>query len=45
MATKPTPVDDDGEMIIFRMTIRRNGKVIRRADGRPFKLVIRKKSS
>lgn len=31
------------EEVIFRMTIRlRNGRVIRRANGRPFKIAIRK---
>lgn len=34
--------DDDYE-VIFRMTITRNGKRIRRADGKPWKIVIRKK--
>lgn len=30
------------DAVIFRMTITRNGKKIRRADGRPWKIVIRK---
>jgi hypothetical protein len=34
---------ESSEIVIFRMTIRRNGKVIRRPDGRPFKIVLRKK--
>lgn len=29
--------------VIFTMTIRRNGRVIRRANGRPFRIVIRPK--
>lgn len=34
---------DDG-YVIYRMTIRlKNGKVIRRANGRPFRIVIRSK--
>lgn len=35
----------DSEDVIYRMTIRlRNGKVIRRANGRPFRIVIRRKA-
>jgi len=35
---------DEGEYVIYRMTIRlKNGKVIRRANGRPFRIVIRPK--
>lgn len=34
---------DDGE-VIYTMTIRlKNGKVIRRANGRPFRIVVRRK--
>lgn len=31
----------EGTTVIFRMTIKRNGKVCRRPDGRPWKIVIR----
>jgi hypothetical protein len=31
------------EEVIYRMTITRNGKTIRRKDGRPWKIVIRNK--
>lgn len=31
------------EEVIYRMTITRNGKTIRRKDGRPWKIVIRHK--
>lgn len=33
---------EDGE-VIFRMTITVKGRKIRRKDGRPFKIVLRKK--
>ncbi|MFO1417248.1 MAG: hypothetical protein U1E83_01125 [Methylotetracoccus sp.] len=34
---------EDVELVIFRMTIRtKSGKVIRRANGRPFRIVIRR---
>ena len=33
---------EDG-VVIYRMTIRKNGKVIRRKNGRPFRIVIRHK--
>lgn len=34
----------DGFEVIYRMTIRtRSGKVIRRANGQPFRIVIRRK--
>jgi hypothetical protein len=36
--------DFDGEEIIYRMTIRlKSGKVIRRRNGRPFRIVLRRK--
>lgn len=37
--------DDDGslETVIYRMTITRGGKKIRRADGSPWKIVLRSK--
>lgn len=35
------PEDNEYEYI-FRMTIRRNGRVIRRPDGRPFLLRVRR---
>lgn len=35
----------ESEDVIYTMTIRlRNGKVIRRANGRPFRIVIRRKA-
>jgi hypothetical protein len=34
--------DDEGE-VIFRMTITVKGKKIRRKDGKPWKIVLRKK--
>lgn len=34
--------EDDGE-VIFRMTITVKGRKIRRKDGKPFKIVLRKK--
>lgn len=37
---RPTAPATDA--VIFRMTITRNGRKIRRADGRPWKIVIRK---
>ncbi|WP_169800053.1 hypothetical protein [Thauera humireducens] len=37
------PSAEQGD-VIFRMTIRlKNGKVIRRANGRPFRIVVRRK--
>jgi len=37
--------EGEGE-VIYRMTIRtRNGKVIRRANGQPFRIVIRPKAT
>jgi len=37
--------EGEGE-VIYRMTIRtRNGKVIRRANGQPFRIVIRRKAT
>lgn len=33
----------DTEAVIFRMTITRGGKKIRRADGKPWKIVLRNK--
>lgn len=35
----------DAETVIFRMTITRGGKKIRRADGKPWKIVLRNKRS
>lgn len=36
--------DEEGE-VIYRMTIRtRSGKVIRRANGQPFRIVLRRKA-
>lgn len=38
-----SPPDEDGE-VIYTMTIRlKSGKVIRRANGRPFRIVVRRK--
>lgn len=38
------PPDEGGE-VIYTMTIRlKSGKVIRRANGRPFRIVVRRKS-
>lgn len=35
---------DEGCVVIYRMTIRtKSGKVIRRANGQPFRIVIRRK--
>lgn len=34
--------DNIVENVIFRMTITRGGKKIRRADGKPWKIVLRK---
>lgn len=35
---------DSGEEVIYRMTIRtKSGKVIRRANGKPFRIVVRRK--
>jgi len=37
------PPGEDGE-VIYRMTIRlKSGKVIRRPNGRPFRIVVRRK--
>ena len=33
----------DTEEVIYRMTITVKGRVIRRPDGRPFRIVLRKK--
>lgn len=33
----------DPESVIFRMTLTRGGKKIRRADGKPWKIVLRKR--
>ena len=38
---EPFENHDENEEVIFRMTIRRNGRLIRRKDGRPFKIVVR----
>lgn len=44
MTRKRSQDDAEGE-VIYRMTIRlKNGKVIRRANGRPFRIVVRRKS-
>lgn len=32
---------NDFEIVIFRMTITRGGRKIRRADGKPWKIVLR----
>lgn len=37
------PREVEGDIVIFSMTIRRNGKVYRRSNGRPFRIVIRRK--
>ena len=38
-------VPDEGGEVIYTMTIRlRNGKVIRRPNGKPFRIVVRRKS-
>jgi hypothetical protein len=33
----------DAETVIYRMTITRGGKKIRRSDGKPWKIVLRKR--
>lgn len=35
----------DAEQVIFRMTIRVKGRVIRRPNGQPFKIVLRKRKA
>ncbi|CAB3859600.1 hypothetical protein LMG26788_02192 [Achromobacter pulmonis] len=35
----------DTEEVIYRMTITVKGRVIRRPDGRPFRIVLRKKKA
>ena len=35
------PDDFSSESVIFRMTITRGGKKLRRADGKPWKIVLR----
>jgi uncharacterized protein YjhX (UPF0386 family) len=43
MPTGKRPSDEGGE-VIFTMTIRlKSGKVIRRANGKPFRIVVRNK--
>jgi hypothetical protein len=37
--------NDADEMVIFRMTITRGGRKIRRPDGKPWKIVLRKSRS
>ena len=34
---------EEGGVVIYTMTIRRNGRVIRRPNGRPFRIVVRPK--
>lgn len=34
---------EDGGVVIYTMTIRKNGRVIRRSNGRPFRIVVRPK--
>ncbi|MFY2843640.1 hypothetical protein ACOTJF_18285 [Achromobacter ruhlandii] len=36
---------NDTEEVIYRMTITVKGRVIRRSDGRPFRIVLRKKKA
>ncbi len=31
----------DDEKVIYRMTIRKNGRTIRRSNGKPFRIVLR----
>lgn len=39
------PNSSDEEQVIYTMTIRlKSGKVIRRSNGRPFRIVLRQKS-
>lgn len=37
------PESPDFETVIYRMTITRGGKKIRRTDGKPWKIVLRSK--
>lgn len=44
MSNKDLSDQDEGCEVIYRMTIRtKSGKVIRRANGQPFRIVIRRK--